>query len=102
MWMVEPTILHRRQAIEILALCYCFYARETTLFISSHLLRAALSLNELGVFKSSQISWKIHLRQTNRIHVEDVMKPDPLIDGLLSISLVAILALPLALFRLLS
>ena len=42
------------------------------------------------------------MRQTYRIHPEDVMKPDPLIDGLLSISLVAILALLLALFRLLS
>jgi hypothetical protein len=42
------------------------------------------------------------MRQTHRIHPEDLMKTDALIDSVLSLALITILGLLLALLRLLS
>lgn len=50
----------------------------------------------------AQMRLESHMRQTSRIHPEDLMKADPLIEGVLSVGLIAILGLLLALLRLLS
>ncbi len=55
-------------------------------------------MNELEIL-AAEIG--IHVQQTNRIHPDEVMNADPLIEGVMSLALIAILGCLLALLRLL-